>query len=117
MVVLGIVNDDDLGAPEAPVPQDVLQERPKGSGIERIETVRNQASVAGAHCAEDRYALASGGVEHHGINLFWRYPHDAARTVLLEVAFILEPEFKVLSPGQMAQFFYMPPGPPGPPWQ
>jgi hypothetical protein len=46
----------------------------------------------------------------NGIEILGWDPHGAARSVLLEMAFVFAPEIKVFPGGQTAQFFYMPAG-------
>ena len=110
MVILGVVDDEDLHLSGAPMPQKMLQKRLKGLRVEGIRAIRHEPTVARTHRAKDRHALARGGMEHHRINLFRGHPHHAARTVLLEVAFIFKPQLKVGTPCQVPQFFYMPGG-------
>ena len=117
VMVFGVVNNDDLDAPGAPVSHEMSQERLKGFRIERTQAIRHEPSVARTHRPEDRHALARGRMEHHRIGQIRWHPHDAARSVLLEVAFIFKPQLKIALPRQNAKFFYMPVGLPGPLWQ
>jgi hypothetical protein len=41
------------------------------------------------------------------VHNFRRHPHDAAGTMLLEMAFVLKPQLKVFASGEAPEFFYI----------
>lgn len=65
-------------------------------------------TAAHANRAEAGDGLAGRRMAQDRILDLRRYPHAAARTVLLKVTFIQAPQFDVAASGQMAEFFLLP---------
>jgi hypothetical protein len=48
-----------------------------------------------------------GSMQTHRVHLFRGYPHRTACAMLLKMAFVLEPQVKIVSSSEMAEFFYI----------
>lgn len=107
MVVARVI-EDDHHLPSPPVmSQHLLEERLEALRVELFFTPNDQTPVSCTYCAEHRHAFPSGGMKEDGIHYFWRYPHNATRAMLLEMAFVLKPHLKVFASGEAQEFFYI----------
>ena len=109
MVPSGVVQDDHHNAPPASPFQQVYQKRQKALRVECGGRHRQQPAVRRTDGTEHRHLLARRRMQQHRIGVFGRNPHGAARSVLLKMALVFEPQVNVLSSGQPPQFFYIPP--------
>src|SRR5690348_17209350 len=114
VVVFGIIDNDDHAAPALVRPAlEQLQESPDRQGIKTVGLAREEEfAVPQAHRAEIAHALAGGMVQQHGVFDFGRYPHAAARAVLLEAHLIHGPELDGGIFGQGVKFFCVRPAGP-----
>lgn len=105
MVVPGVVQDDHHAFCAGPSAQQQPQERFECFGVERVTQAVCEFPCLQAHCAKASNRLAGGCMGQHRVFDLWRNPHSAACAVLLEVAFVQAPQFKILSLCQTTQFF------------
>lgn len=114
VVVFGVVNNDsnpaarsDAGGVQA------SKERPSRNCI-KLPLLSGKAkfAIAQANSTEVSHAFSGGVMEKNGIFHFRGNPHDAPRSVLLEMDFINCPNVVALA-NEPLQFFYMPSGPRG----
>src|SRR5579859_281876 len=106
VMITGIVEYDDHSAPRRLLAQQSLEEVLKRYGVEDRAHHAYKLTGAQADGAEASHGLASRRMLHDGIFDFRRYPHAAARAMLLEVAFIQAPQFDVVAASQAMEFFY-----------
>lgn len=93
----------------------LFQEGMEGHGIEAVGfPSENEFAVSQANGPEVSHTPTTGVMQQNGLTILRRDPHAAPRSVLLEMDFIGCPEIDVLVGGQLAEFFYMPAGVPGP---
>jgi hypothetical protein len=71
-----------------------------------IGSRHHELALLQPHRDEKADALSRRGVKTNRIIHFWRHPHAATRTMLLEVNFIHRPQIDFVLPGQGAEFFY-----------
>jgi hypothetical protein len=94
MVVFGIVADDDhtvMGS-DAAAPQ-FPHEVPEGDCVESIGLpTENELSVPQPHRAGVSHAASRRVMQQYRILGLWRYPHLAARAVLLKMHFVGGPQ-------------------------
>ena len=102
----GIIQNDNHLAALTATAHKLLQERKECLRIELLGATGGQTSVCRTNCAKHSNVFPCRCMQNHRIYILWRYPHGTARTVLLEMAFIFEPQLNVVSSGQAAEFFY-----------
>src|SRR5579859_550427 len=108
VMITGIVEYDDHSAPRRLLAQQSLEEVLKRYGVEDRAHHAYKLTGAQADGAEASHGLASRRMLQDGIFDFRRYPHAAARAMLLEVAFIQAPQFDVVAASQAMEFFLQP---------
>lgn len=105
VVIPSVIQDNDHFLSSRAVPQQLFQERLEGVGVEFGGYGANELAAFQADRAKAGNGLARRGVDKYRILVFRRHPHPAARSMLLEVAFIQASQLNVLFFGQAPQFF------------
>jgi len=104
-MVPGIVQHEDEAPIGATMPPQLPQEPDEGQRVELRRELGHQLAGPELDRPEEGHGFAGRGVEQDGIRLLGRHPHDAARAVLLEVAFVETPEVNPVGVGEPAEFF------------
>ena len=105
VVVPSIVQDEDESAMGTAMAQQLAQEGVEGHRIELRGELGHKLAAAEMDRPEERHGFARRRMEQHGIRLLGRHPHDTARAMLLEVAFVETPEINPAGAGEPAEFF------------
>ncbi len=109
MVPASIVHNNDHPASLAAMAQELLEKPLERFGIEFLSyQLCHQASIMAGNRTKDGNSLARGCMEHDGVALLGRHPHQATGAMLLEMAFIFKPEVNRWILGHAMEFFYMP---------
>ena len=88
--------------------QQALEKALEGGGVEDRAHHANELTSAQADGAEAGDGLAGRRMLQDRVLDFGRYPHAAARAMLLEVTFIQTPQFDVGTTSQATEFFLLP---------
>ena len=88
--------------------QQTLEKALERGGVENRAHHANELTNVQADGAKAGDGLAGRRMPQDGVLDFGRYPHAAARTVLLEVTFIQTPQFDVGTASQTTEFFLLP---------
>lgn len=107
MVITRVVEDHQHFLSPPIMAQQLLKKSLEALGVELVFAADDQTTVGFAHRAEHRHAFASGGMKEDRVHNLRRHPHDAAGTMLLEMAFVLKPQLKVFASGETQEFFYI----------
>ena len=91
----------------------MFQEYPKSLPVELFPLLGHQSTILQTDGTKDPDFFVCWNMPEDRIFDFGRNPHNVPRSVLLEMAFIEAPKIKVVSSQKPANFFYMPPAPPG----
>lgn len=114
------VVDDENGSTPRPRgdPSQLLQEGEECVSVElALFSAKNEFAIPKPHGSEVADTLPGRVVQQNGVLLLGWNPHLAARTVLLEMNFVLGPDLNITLLRQGPEFFYIAPAPPGQPWQ
>ena len=102
MVPPGIIeNNDHLPTPSL-VAHKLLQKGERGLGTELLGSHGDESSVCDAHRPKDRDAFPGWGMEYNRVHILRWDPHGAPGAMLLEMAFVLAPQIKIISSGEAA---------------
>ena len=105
VVVSGVVERDHHALAARAMAQQFLQKCLERQCIELLAHGTHELAAGETDRAKASHRFAGRGMEQHRIlDLRW-HPHTTPRAVLLEVAFVQTPQFKVPALGQTAQFF------------
>lgn len=104
------VCDKDHDGPRALMPLYLLEEGSERLPVQRGRLPSDQLAGGQANGTEQARALARGSVQHDRIPVLRGHPHRAPRAMLLEVHLIEGPQVHGVASGEVAEFFYIPPG-------
>ena len=108
VMIAGIVEHHDHAAPASLVAQQLLEEAPKGLGVEYGADMADELPGAQIDRAEAGHGAARRSVRQKRILVRRRHPHAAARPVLLEVTSVQAPQLHISLSSQAPQFFLLP---------
>lgn len=111
-MMAGVIDNHDHLSTRSGMANEGPQENLECLGVEHLGRPGDKTPVGGADRSEHRHRLVGGCMVQDRISRFRGNPHDAARPMLLKMAFIAKPQINVVSSGQSSEFFYMRPGPP-----
>ena len=111
-MVACVVQDHHHAPTPSTVTQEMAKEAAKSDALKLGVGWGDQLSVAQMDRPKQGYRLSGGSMQEDGISLFWRHPHDGARSMLLKMAFVETPQIHARITGQAMEFFYIGPVPP-----
>ena len=108
VMIAGIIKHHDHSTLPSPVAQQLSEEAQEGLGVEYGANASDEWPGAQIDRTEAGHGTARVSVQQKGIHVIWRHSHAAARPVLLEVAFVQPPQFRISPSSQTPQFFLPP---------
>ena len=107
-MIASVVEYEDHAPPGRLLSQQSLERAEESRGVEDRAHHAYELTYAQANGAEASHGLAGWRMLQDGVLDFRRYPHATARTMLLEVTFILAPQFDDGTASQVTEFFLLP---------
>jgi hypothetical protein len=116
VVIAGVIRDDhNTSATFRAGPTEMLEERMECHRIKSLcFSMKNKFSIPQTDGAKISDAFARRVMQQNRIGFFWRHPHEATRSVLLEMNLIGGPQINARIVRELSEFFYMPPEEPDP---
>lgn len=107
MVIARIIEDHHYFSSPSIATHHLLKKGLETLGVELFLAPKDEPSVRFTYCSKHCDAFARRGMKKDWVNHLRRDPHQTARAMLLEVAFVFKPYFKVFVSCEALEFFYI----------